>query len=123
MRQDWLQLVGRKKDVIIRGGQNIYPKELEDLLVQHPKVLDVAVVKMPDMEMGEKTCACVVNKTGNILGFKEMIAFLLEKGIAKFKLPERLEAFDSLPLAPAGNKVNKRALEEAVAKNMIGGRS
>ena len=118
-----LQLVGRKKDVIIRGGQNIYPKELEDLLVQHPKVLDVAVVKMPDMEMGEKTCACVVNKTGNILGFKEMIAFLLEKGIAKFKLPERLEAFDSLPLAPAGNKVNKRALEEAVAKNMIGGRS
>ena len=117
-----LQLVGRKKDVIIRGGQNIYPKELEDLLVQHPKVLDVAVVKMPDLEMGEKACACVVNKTEDTLGFEEMISFLLEKGIAKFKLPERLEAFDSLPLTPAANKVNKRALEEAVTKKIVGGR-
>lgn len=115
-----LQLVGRKKDVVIRGGQNIYPKELEDLLVQHPKVMDVAVVKMPDPEMGEKACACVVNKTADLLTFEEMIAFLLQKGIAKFKLPERLETYDSLPLAPAGNKVNKRALEQEIEKKTGG---
>ncbi len=116
-----LQLVGRKKDVIIRGGQNIYPKEIEDLLVQHPKVFDVAVVKMPDREMGEKACACVVSKTGDKLTFEEMIAFLIERNIAKFKLPEKLVSFETLPLTPAGNKVNKRALEEEVAGKISGG--
>lgn len=113
-----LQLVGRQKDVIIRGGQNVYPKELEDFLVQHPKILEVAVVKMPDPELGEKACACVVNKLGETLNFEEMVSFLLDKGIAKFKLPERLEVLDALPLAPAGNKVNKRALEEEIVKKL-----
>lgn len=113
-----LQLVGRKKDVIIRGGQNIYPKEMEDLLLQHPKLSEVAIVKMPDREMGEKACAFVVLKPGESFTFQEMTSFLLERKIAKFKLPERLEQIDALPLVPGGNKINKRMLEEEIAHRL-----
>jgi non-ribosomal peptide synthetase component E (peptide arylation enzyme) len=113
-----LQLVGRQKDVIIRGGQNIYPKEIEDLLLQHPKVSEVTIVKMPDREMGEKACAFVVLKPGESFTFQEMTSFLLERKIAKFKLPERLEYIDLLPQVPGGNKINKRILEEELVHRM-----
>ena len=114
-----LQLVGRQKDVIIRGGQNIYPKEIEDLLLQYPKIAEAAVVKMPDREMGERACAYVVVKEGERLTFEEMVFFLKEKGIARFKLPERLEKVDALKLVPGGNKVNKRLLEEEIAQKLM----
>lgn len=114
-----LKLVGRESDVIIRGGQNIYPKEIEDLLIQNEKVAEVAVVRMPDQELGEKACAFVVLKEGATLTFEEMVEYLKRTGIASFKIPERLEIVDALPLAPAGNKVNKRALEELIAKKVI----
>lgn len=113
-----LQLMGRQKDVIIRGGQNIYPKEIEDLLVQYPKIAEVAIVKMPDREMGERACAYVVTKPGKRLTFEEMVSFLKGEGIAKFKLPERLEIVDALLLVPGGNKVNKRLLEEEIAQKL-----
>ncbi|MBN2125769.1 MAG: AMP-binding protein [Deltaproteobacteria bacterium] len=113
-----LQLVGRKKDVIIRGGQNIYPKEIEDLLLQHPKVSEAAIVKMPDPEMGEKACAFVVLRPGQSFAFEEMVSFLLGRKIAKFKLPERLEQIETLPLVPGGNKIDKRKLEEEIAHRM-----
>lgn len=113
-----LQLIGREKDVIIRGGQNIFPKEIEDLLIQDPKIAEVAIVKMPDREMGEKACAYIVTKPGERLTFEEMVSFLKGKGIAKFKLPERLEIVDALLLVPGGNKVNKRLLEEEIAQKL-----
>jgi len=113
-----LKLVGRTSDVIIRGGQNIYPKEIEDILFQHEKIADVAIVRMPDPEMGEKACAFVVVKPGEVFTFEEMVSFLKQKRIAPFKIPERLEIVESLPLTPGENKVNKRLLEEMIVEKL-----
>lgn len=107
-------LVGRKKDLIIRGGQNIYPVEIENLLVVHPKVASVAVVAMPDPVMGEKACAFVVPAPGATFTFDEMVSFLKEKNIALFKIPERLELIESFPMVAADQKVDKKALAKIV---------
>jgi non-ribosomal peptide synthetase component E (peptide arylation enzyme) len=107
-----LYLRGRVKDVIIRGGQTIYPKEIEELLVEHPMVSEAALVRMPDSEMGEKACAFVVSKEGVSLTFEEMVSFFKERQLAPYKIPERLELVGELPLVPGGNKINKRELEE-----------
>ncbi|MBI4334508.1 MAG: acyl--CoA ligase [Chloroflexi bacterium] len=107
-----LAIVGRKKDVIIRGGQNIYPAEIENLLFTHPRVKDVAMVGVPDPVMGERACAFVVPRGDEGFTFEEMTAFLREKKIAAYKLPERLELVDSLPMVAGGQKVNKKALSE-----------
>jgi non-ribosomal peptide synthetase component E (peptide arylation enzyme) len=107
-----LYLRGRVKDVIIRGGQTIYPKEIEELLVEHPMVSEAALVRMPDLEMGEKACAFVVAKEGVSFTFEEMVSFFKERQLAPYKIPERLEEVEELPLVPGGNKINKRELEE-----------
>ena len=78
---------------------------------------------MPDPEMGEKACAFVVKRPEDTLTFEEMVAALLEKGIAKFKLPERLEFVEALPLSPGGTKVNKRVLEKDIARKLKEGGS
>jgi len=106
-------LTGRKKEIIIRGGQNIYPSEIEGLLFMHPKVKHVAVVPMPDPIMGEKACAFVTTKDNGELTFDDMIDFLMEKKIAKYKLPERLEIRESLPLRDE-QKVAKNTLIEEI---------
>jgi non-ribosomal peptide synthetase component E (peptide arylation enzyme) len=93
-----LILIGRKKDVIIRGGQNIYPVEIEGLLLTHPKIKSVAIVSMPDPIMGEKACAYVALNPGEQLTFEEMISFLQGMKISPYKLPERLEILAELPL-------------------------
>ena len=112
--------VGRKKDMIIRGGQNIYPKEIENALLSHPKVLDVAIVGMPDEVMGEKACAFVIPKPGQEFTFAEMVAFLKEKKLANFKIPERLEIRDRFPGLVDGQKVDKKALAREVAEKVRG---
>jgi non-ribosomal peptide synthetase component E (peptide arylation enzyme) len=114
-----LVIVGRKKEMIIRGGQNIYPVEIENLLMTHAHVSQVAVVKMPDSVMGEKACAYIVLEGGRALTFEQMTAFLQEKGVAAYKLPERLEIIDALPLLASG-KVDKKRLEEDVAEKLKG---
>jgi len=111
-------LLGRKRDVIIRGGQNIYPSEIENILMLHPKVKDVAIVRMPDPIMGEKQCAYVVPAQGQTFDFKEMVSFLQSRKIATYKLPERLEVLSELPLVPAANKVDKDRLEEDIANKL-----
>jgi len=113
-----LVIVGRKKDVIIRGGQNIYPAEIEALLIDHPKVQDVAVVSMPDPVMGERVCAYVVSVKGEKLAFAEMISFLRQKNIASFKLPERLELMEKFPTVADGYKVDKKALRQDIAEKL-----
>ncbi len=113
-----LRLVGRKKDIIIRGGQNIYPLEVESLLIDHPKVAAVAVVAMPDLVMGEKACACVVPTSGEPFTFEEMASFLKARGIATFKIPERLETRDHLPMV-AGQKVDKKALQQDILEKQL----
>lgn len=108
----YLWLEGRARDIIIRGGQNISPLEIEDVLLNHPAVREVAAVRMPDPEMGERVCVFVVPADrARPPDLQALCAFMLERGLARFKLPERLEIIDALPMNPAGNKVNKPVLE------------
>ena len=112
-----LMLVGRKSDMIIRGGQNIYPREVEDILIQHVKIEQAAIVRMPDAIMGEKACAYVVASPGQQLSFQEMLTFLEGKRVAKYKWPERLEIVCEFPMA-SGEKVNKKILEHDVTMKL-----
>jgi non-ribosomal peptide synthetase component E (peptide arylation enzyme) len=105
-------LMGREHDLIIRGGQNIFPADVEATLSQHPKVIEVAVVGIPDPEMGERVCAFVVCRDGNTIDLVEIKSFLQEKGLARFKWPERLEIITSLPRVASGYKVDKKKLKE-----------
>lgn len=107
-------LMGREKDLIIRGGQNIFPADVEGVLAQHPRVLEVCVVGMPDAEMGERVCAYVVCRGGEPLSLADSSSFLEQKGLARFKWPERLVAVDSLPKVAAGQKVDKKKLREDI---------
>jgi len=100
---------GRKKDLINRGGEKISAEEIENLILSHPSVQNIACVPMPDTLMGEKMCACVILKKGRALTLKELVAFLKDKEIAKFKLPERLEVLPDFPVSTFG-KVSKKTL-------------
>jgi len=113
----YLRVVGRKKDMILRGGQNIFPKEIEDLLSEHPDVRDIAVVGMPDPVLGERVCAFVVPREGKAPGVADFASFLDERGVARFKWPERVELVASLPLGPGG-KVRKDVLRETIQKKL-----
>jgi 2,3-dihydroxybenzoate-AMP ligase len=108
---------GRKKDLINRGGEKISAEEVENLILMHPAVQNVACVPMPDDNMGEKMCAYVILRGGQSLEFKELIAFLLTKEIAKFKLPERLEKLNDFPVSTFG-KVSKKALVEMITSKL-----
>ncbi len=103
----YLHVVGRIKDIIIRGGTNINPYEIESMLRAHPAVTDVCVVGRPDPELGEVPVAFVV---GN-LTHEELDRFLTERGLARYKWPERIHRLDELPLSGPG-KVNRNVLSE-----------
>ena len=115
----YLKNVDRKKKLIIRGGANIYPREIEEILYQHPKVLEAAAVGVPDPRLGERVCACIVPRPGESLSFEELTAFLKDK-IATYKLPEFLRLLDALPRTPTG-KVQKGPLREIVLERMPAG--
>jgi non-ribosomal peptide synthetase component E (peptide arylation enzyme) len=112
--QGVIWIMGRKKDMIIRGGQNIYPAEIEGLLNEHPAIANVAIVAMPDKELGEKCCAFVVLKAGAKFSFEDMTEFLLKNQLAKFKLPERLEILKEFPTVGDSGKVNKETLKKMI---------
>jgi non-ribosomal peptide synthetase component E (peptide arylation enzyme) len=105
-------LMGREHDLIIRGGQNIFPADVEAVLSQHPKIVEVAVVGIPDAEMGERVCAFVVCGDGKTIDLVEIKSFLEENGLARFKSPERIEIVNSLPRVASGYKVDKKKLKE-----------
>jgi cyclohexanecarboxylate-CoA ligase len=105
----YLRVTGRLKDVIIRGGENVSVKEVEDLLAEHPAVAEVAIVGMPDPLLGERACAFVAPRPGARLTFEEMVAFLEAREIARQKIPERLEVRRHLPKTASG-KVRKALL-------------
>jgi 2,3-dihydroxybenzoate-AMP ligase len=100
---------GRVKDLINRGGEKISAEEVENLILAHPAVLNVACVPYPDPVLGERMCACVVLRPGLALSLADLVTFLRGFDIAVFKLPERLEVLDSLPLSGFG-KVSKKEL-------------
>jgi 2,3-dihydroxybenzoate-AMP ligase len=108
---------GRKKDLINRGGEKISAEEVENLILMHPAVQNVACVPMPDAAMGEKMCAFVILKVGQSLDLKTLVSFLVTKEIAKFKLPERLEVLVDFPVSTFG-KVSKKALGELVTSKL-----
>ena len=103
----WLTITGRVKDVIIRKGENISAKEIEDLLFRHEKVNDVAVIGLPDETSGERACAVVVGD----IAFNEMVGYLKEQGLITRKLPEQLELVDALPRNATG-KILKFELQK-----------
>jgi cyclohexanecarboxylate-CoA ligase len=111
-----LRVTGRLKDVIIRGGENISVKEVEDLLAEHPAVADVAVVGMPDPLLGERACAFVATRKGATLSFEEMVSYLDGREIARQKIPERLVIRARLPKTASG-KVLKPALRAELARD------
>jgi 2,3-dihydroxybenzoate-AMP ligase len=108
---------GRAKDLINRGGEKISAEEVENLILMHPAVENIACVPMPDPNLGEKMCAFVVPRRGRSLTLAELTEFLTAKEIAKFKLPERLELVTELPVSTFG-KVSKKTLAETVAKKI-----
>jgi 2,3-dihydroxybenzoate-AMP ligase len=105
---------GRVKDLINRGGEKISAEEVENLILAHPAVLNVACVPYPDPVLGERMCACLVLRPGQSLSLEELVAFLRGFEIATFKLPERAAFFDSLPLSGFG-KVSKKELAAFLA--------
>ena len=115
--QGYLHLSGRKKDMINRGGTKIFPKEIEDLLHEHPAILRAAVIGMPDARLGERVCACVELKPGATLTLDEVKVFLEGKRVMKHNVPERLEVMAALPQTPTG-KVQKEPLVRAVADKL-----
>jgi len=105
--------------VIIRMGENISAKEVEDILYQHPKVADVAVIGLPDPRLGERVCAVVQSKeSARPLGFDEMIEFLLAQQLMKQKFPEQLELVETVPRNPSG-KILKNDLRERFASSVL----
>jgi acyl-CoA synthetase (AMP-forming)/AMP-acid ligase II len=111
-RGEFLRYVDRLKDLVIRGGVNISPAEVEGLLAGHPDVAEVGVVGVPDEVMGERLCAVVVPGERKP-SLEDLVAYLRERQVAAFKLPERLEYADSLPRNPVG-KILKRQLRESL---------
>lgn len=108
--EGFLVITGRLKDVIIRKGENISAKEIEDLLHAHPKVADVAVIGLPDPKTGERCCAVVqCANAEDPLGFEEMVAYLKGRGLMLQKIPEQLETTEALPRNPTG-KIPKHEL-------------
>ena len=105
---------GRKKDLINRGGEKISAEEIENLILTHPSVQNVACVPIPDPVLGERMCACVILRSGAALTLQQLVQFLINEEIAKHKLPERLQILDEFPLSPFG-KVSKKDLTERIA--------
>jgi cyclohexanecarboxylate-CoA ligase len=112
-RDGYVSIRGRKKDIILRGGENISATEVESLLFEHPAVREAAVVAMPDPVLTERACAFVVPEAGQVPSLPELTAFLLGKQLAKQKLPERLELVAELPKTQSG-KVQKFRLRELI---------
>ena len=111
----YVRITGRVKDVIIRKGENVSAAEVENLLYEHPKVADVAVIGLPDAERGEMVCAVVATAEGaDALAFDEMVAFLKDAGLRNQALPERLEVVEAMPRNATG-KIPKHELRKTYA--------
>ncbi len=113
--QGFLRVTGRQKEIIIRNGENISAKEIEDLLYAHPKIADAAVIGLPDARTGERCCAVVVPASGAALDLAEIVRHCEAAGLARQKLPEQLELVGSLPRNASG-KVQKHELRRSLAR-------
>ena len=116
--QGYLRVVGRKKDIINRGGLKISASEVEEMLMKHPSVRAVALVGLPDARLGERACACVVAIPGQTPALGALVASLRAMGVSDYKLPEFLALVDELPMTPTG-KVQKFQLRDALLAGLI----
>jgi non-ribosomal peptide synthetase component E (peptide arylation enzyme) len=114
--QDYLVVSGRTKDIIIRKGENISPKEVEDYLIEHPNIAEVAIVGLPDVKSGERACAVIVAKQAPGPDLAELRVFLSRLGIASFKIPEQVVVTASLPKNDAG-KVLKHQIRALLLRD------
>ena len=115
--ENCLTITGRKKDIIIRGGENLSPKEVEDVLYAHPAIREAAVVAMPHPRLGETGCAFVTLNSGAVFDFRMMQEVLEASGLAKQKYPERLEIVEQLPYTAAG-KIRKNLLRDQITERI-----
>jgi len=113
----YLKFFERAKDIIIRGGYNISAQEVENVLLAHPAVQDVAAVGMPDENLGERTCVYVVPKPGQTVTLESLTAYMRDQGVATYKLPERLEVVEAIPRNPVG-KILKKELRQDIRKKI-----
>lgn len=113
----YLVINGRAKDIIIRNGENISPKEIEDILVSHPQIAEIAIVGVPDSKTGERACAVIVAKASGAPDVDSLRNYLKELGVASFKIPEQVVIWDSLPKNDAG-KVLKHQIRATLAKTV-----
>ncbi|HVN25922.1 MAG TPA: hypothetical protein VMT71_18285 [Syntrophorhabdales bacterium] len=114
-----ITLTGRIKETILRGGETISAVGIEQLISSHPSVADVAVIGMPDPDLGERVCAYVVVKWHTQLSFDDIIAFLKQAGASVMQLPERIEFVSAIPLTKIG-KADKNMLKKDIIKKLPG---
>ena len=115
--EGYCNIVGRLKDMVIRGGENLYPREIEEFLYRHPKVQDVQVIGVPDPKYGEELCACVIVRAGEQLGADELRAFC-DGQIARHKVPRHIHFVDAFPMTVTG-KIQKFRMREQM-KELLG---
>jgi non-ribosomal peptide synthetase component E (peptide arylation enzyme) len=108
-----VRIAGRKKEIINRGGKKYFPREIEELLYQHPKIMQAAIVGAPDPRLGEKNCLCAIVKPGSELKLEEVVSFLRGR-VADYKLPEALVVMNDFPMTPTG-KIRRPELVKRVA--------
>ncbi len=113
---DCISFYERAKDIIIRGGYNISSQEIENYLVAHPKVQDLAVVGMPDEKLGEKMCVYAVPAQEVTLVLDDLVSFLEDNGVARYKHPERMEIVDVIPRNPVGKVLKKTLRQDIISK-------
>ncbi|MBB9023774.1 medium-chain fatty-acid--CoA ligase [Escherichia coli] len=114
----YIKITGLKKDIIVRGGENISSREVEDILLQHPKIHDACVVAMSDERLGERSCAYVVLKAPHhSLSLEEVVAFFSRKRVAKYKYPEHIVVIEKLPRTTSG-KIQKFLLRKDIMRRL-----
>jgi len=109
-----VQITGRSKEIINRGGKKFFPREVEEILYTHPQVLHAAMIGMPDVRLGERNCLCVVPRGAVVPTVDEFVAFLRDQ-VADYKLPESVEQFSELPMTGSG-KIQRHVLRDLVLK-------
>src|SRR2546430_2741010 len=101
-----------------RGGKKFFPREIEEILYTHPKILHAAIVGVPDPRLGERNCLCVIPRAGAAITLEEVVAFLRNQ-VATYKLPEMLEVVDELPFTPTG-KIQRYLLSRRILERRAG---
>jgi fatty-acyl-CoA synthase len=112
----YLNIVGRIKDMVLRGGENVYPREVEEFLYRHPKIQDVQVVGLPDPKYGEELCAWIIAKSGQTITEDEVRAFC-QGQIAHYKIPRYISVVAQFPMTASG-KIQKFRIREMTAEQL-----